>query len=234
VGRSCRAAGASFVLHERRSTHPEGGHPRVGSAATPECRVTLGRWSFDGRCCAAKPPQLLSCADVACIESNRRTRYSVNNVVRIINGVACFSVVIASVAIACGEGDPRVEASQYAIDPISCALDSDCCVVNDGCHSTAYVVASKDSPNVASLLASADNSRCDRCVTPMIQVSCVSGVCTGERIMFACQLPTAYPGNHCGTLEVPPSCLSSGASDAGAKLAGGGAPKPLAIFTCGG
>jgi hypothetical protein len=150
---------------------------------------------------------------------------------------ACFSVVVASVAVACGAGgdDPRTEASQYAIDPIPCLQESDCCVVNDGCHSTAYLVASKDSTKVSSLLASADNSTCDRCVTPMIQASCVSGVCVGERIDLACMLPMPHPGNHCGTLDVPPSCLSSArGGDAGAKPPLGGTSRPLAIFRCGG
>jgi hypothetical protein len=72
---------------------------------------------------------------------------------------ACLSVIIAWTAIACsGDDDPLTQASQYATDPIACAEDSDCCVVNDGCHSTAYLVASKDSAVVASLVASADNS----------------------------------------------------------------------------
>jgi hypothetical protein len=149
---------------------------------------------------------------------------------------ACFSVVVASTAIACsGDDDPLTQASQYATDPIACAEDSDCCVVNDGCHSTAYLVASKDSAVVASLLASADNSTCDRCVTPMIQASCVSGVCAGERIGFSCSLPMGYPGNHCGKLEVPASCFSSSKTgDLKANLSDGRTSKPLAVFRCGG
>ena len=156
--------------------------------------------------------------------------------VPIVKVVACFSVVMASVALACGGGDdPRTEASQYATDPIACAQDSDCCVVNDGCHSTAYMVASKDAPTVSSLLASADHSTCDRCVTPMIQVSCVSGACVGDRIDFTRQLPMPYPGNHCGKLELGTSGLSSAMSDdLATKLPAGGSLKPLGIFRCGG
>jgi hypothetical protein len=149
---------------------------------------------------------------------------------------AYLAVVVASAAIACGGGDdPRAQASHYAIDPIPCLQESDCCVVNDGCHSTAYLVASKDSSKVSSLIASADNSTCTRCVTPMLQVSCVSGMCVGERINFTCRLPMPYPGNHCGKLDVPPSCFSSSMSDdGGTNLPDGVALKPLAIFRCGG
>src|SRR5258706_14709550 len=77
---------------------------------------------------------------------------------------------VAAVAVACGGDDPRTEASQYALDPIPCAQDSDCCVVNDSCLSTAYVVASKDSAKVAALIASAANSACNKGLTPMLQL----------------------------------------------------------------
>jgi hypothetical protein len=155
--------------------------------------------------------------------------------VAMIRVAAYLSVVLAWTAIDCGgDDDPRAEASQYAIDPIPCLQDSDCCVVNDSCHSTAYVVASKDTAKVSSLIASADNSTCDRCVTPMLQVSCVSGACLGERIDFACSLPIPYPGNHCGKIELPASCLSSTTrDDAGTSFPDGGTSKPLAIFRCG-
>jgi hypothetical protein len=105
--------------------------------------------------------------------------------------------------------------------------------VNDGCHSTAYVVASKDSAKVSSLIASADNSTCDKCITPMLQVSCgPSGSCLGERIDLQCFAPMPYPGNHCGKLDLPVTCLSS--SDAGTATTDGGTLKPLAVFACGG
>jgi hypothetical protein len=148
----------------------------------------------------------------------------------------CIPVVVALAAIACsGHDDPLTQASQYATDPIPCVQDSDCCVVNDGCHSTAYLVASKDSAQVASLVASADDSTCDRCVTPMIQASCVSGMCVGERIGFSCSLPMGYPGNHCGKLEVPASCFSSSKpGDLRSNLPEAATSKPLAIFRCGG
>jgi hypothetical protein len=150
---------------------------------------------------------------------------------------ACFSLVLASTMFACGSRDeePRTQAEQYATDPIPCAQDSDCCVVNDGCHSTAYVVAAKDSAKVSSLIASADHTTCDRCVTPMVQLSCVSGVCVGQRVNIACSLATPYPGNHCGTLDVPSSCLPPSASeDPSTTPAAGGALKPRAIIRCGG
>jgi len=143
---------------------------------------------------------------------------------------------VAAVAVACGSDDPRTEASQYALDPIPCTQDLDCCVVNDRCLSTAYLVASKDSAKVASLIASADNSTCNKCLTPMLQLSCgPSGSCVGERIERACSFPMAYPGNHCGKLDVPPSCLvSTSSDDAGAQTSDGGIVKPLGIFSCGG
>jgi len=133
--------------------------------------------------------------------------------------------------------DPRTEATQLAADPIPCSEDSDCCVVNDDCLATAYVVASKDAGNVASLIASADNSRCTACITPTIQVSCgPSGTCVAQKIDLLCDSTTfRYPGDHCGKLGVPASCLdTTPAEDAGFASAQSGARKPLSVFPCGG
>jgi hypothetical protein len=145
-------------------------------------------------------------------------------------------VVATSLAAGCGGDDSRTEASQYALDPIACAQDSDCCVVNDGCRSTAYVVAFKDSTTVSSLIASADNSTCNKCVSPMLQVSCgPSLTCVAERIDFRCSLPMPYPGNHCGKIDLPASCLTSTSmGDAGTQPSDSGTLKPLAVFGCGG
>src|SRR5262245_3204020 len=114
---------------------------------------------------------------------------------------AHLSFVMASMAFACAQ-DPRERASEYASDPVPCADDSDCCIVNDGCQSTAYLVASINASTVSSLLASADKTTCDRCMTPMIQASCFRsrfgqpqsfGVCVGERINDACLGRFNYP-----------------------------------------
>lgn len=152
------------------------------------------------------------------------------------SAVATF--IAASIAAACGcSNDPLAEARGYAVDPIPCAQDSDCCVVNDGCRSTAYVVASRDSTEVSSLIASADNSSCNGCVTPMLQLSCgPSHACVAERINQACDTPMMpYPGSHCGKLDLPASCLSSTSSnDAGAENSTAEMLKPLGVFICGG
>jgi hypothetical protein len=146
-------------------------------------------------------------------------------------------IVIASIAGACGDGDDnRTEATQYALDPIPCLQDSDCCVVNDDCKTTAYVVHAKDSGKATSLVASADNSTCTKCITPRLQVSCgPAGTCVGERIDHGCALPMPYPGNHCGRIDLPASCVASTSSDdGGTKSSDGGSVKPLAVFACGG
>jgi hypothetical protein len=146
---------------------------------------------------------------------------------------AALTLVVASTSFACND-DPSDELSSYAADPIACTQDSDCCVVADGCRATAYVVAAKDSAKASSIVASADNSQCFRCVTPRVQTRCVSGVCASERIDYSCSLPTPYPGDHCGALDVPDSCLASTKAEAGANLANGATPRPLAVYKCGG
>src|SRR5690242_6590974 len=97
-----------------------------------------------------------------------------------------FLIAVAVVPVASCSSDPRTEARDLAVDPIACTQDSDCCVVNDDCRTTAYVVASKDAKHVASLIASADQTQCTRCMTPSIQVSCSqSGTCVAERIEYS-------------------------------------------------
>jgi hypothetical protein len=69
----------------------------------------------------------------------------------------------------------------------------------------------------------------------MIQLSCVSGACVGERINFGCTLPMSYPGNHCGKLDAPASCLpSSAAYVESTELPDVERSKSLTIFSCGG
>jgi hypothetical protein len=149
------------------------------------------------------------------------------------NAFAALALLVASTSFACND-DPSDELSSYAADPIACTQDSDCCVVADGCRATVYVVAAKDSAKASSIVASADNSQCFRCVTPRVQTRCASGVCASERIDFSCPFPTPYPGDHCGALDVPDSCLSSTKADAGANLANGATARPLAVYKCGG
>ena len=146
-----------------------------------------------------------------------------------------FSVLVVSTTLtSCGDRT-AAEASDFAADPIACSQDSDCCVVNDGCRATAYVVAAHSAERVSSIILQADSSPCVRCITPKVQARCVSGVCASERISFMCQLPKPYPGDHCGALDVPDECLSSSMNgDGGANLSLGGTSKPLGIFKCGG
>jgi hypothetical protein len=142
--------------------------------------------------------------------------------------------LFATAAIACGGAeDDRDQVAQYATDPIACTQDSDCCVVNDDCRTTAYLVASKDSAAVSSLIASADKSMCQRCVTPLMQASCVAGTCVGERIDLSCRDQLTYPGNHCGKIDVPEACLPSARSAAEVPSPPAAVSKPLGIFSCG-
>jgi hypothetical protein len=157
-----------------------------------------------------------------------------------------FSIVVAAVPVVSCSSDPRSQVRDLAADPVACTQDSDCCVVEDDCATTAYVVASKNADKAASLIASADQSQCTLCMTPLVQVSCsTTGQCVGERIDYSCLSASSsgfsYPGNHCGKLNMPASCAADAgvggaggaANDAGAATLEGGAAKPLSVFACG-
>jgi hypothetical protein len=143
-------------------------------------------------------------------------------------------LIISLVTIGCSSStttssDPRTEATALARDDLPCTSDADCCVVFDGCLNDAYVVSAKDKDKVASLLASADKSRCTGCIAPSTQVSCgPSGYCVGAKIECTGSLFSAGEVNHCGKLALPAGCAPKAA-------AGGPAPAPATktILHCG-
>lgn len=109
--------------------------------------------------------------------------------------------------------DPRAEAAAFARNDIPCTTDADCCVVFDLCLNDGYVVAAKDKDKVASLVASADKSRCTACIPPSTEVSCApTGFCTGAKVECTGSFFSDGAKNHCGKLTLPTGCTVKPAS----------------------
>lgn len=121
-------------------------------------------------------------------------------------------------AIDAGPSAALDQAEGYANGNASCTVDSDCCVVFDGCVNRGLVVGVGDKDKVASLLSEYDQyegtigtaSVCTGCIPPPVQVTCVNNKCIGTEIPFT--QPdggTVDPSlwqNHCGRkLNVPAS-----------------------------
>lgn len=104
----------------------------------------------------------------------------------------------AGSAGAAGAADVRVQVKAMARDDLPCTTADDCCVVVDGCRATAYVVSVTDRASAESLLSSAPNDACLKCVTPAIEVGCQSGICVGTEIPASTAAPTLRQ-NHCGS-----------------------------------
>ncbi len=104
-------------------------------------------------------------------------------------------------------GDPRAKAATYARDDIACVVDSDCCLVTDGCRATALVVSAADKDTVASLIRSADMRLCVGCIAPFVQVSCKQGKCVGTSVDLqsrdAGDPDPRLTQDHCGTIDSP-------------------------------
>lgn len=103
----------------------------------------------------------------------------------------------AGSAGAAGAADVRVQVKAMARDDLPCTTADDCCVVVDGCRATAYVVSATDRASAESLLSSAPNDACLKCVTPAIEVGCQNGRCVGTEIPASTAPPTLRQ-NHCG------------------------------------
>lgn len=125
-------------------------------------------------------------------------------------------VMVASVLLGCGSdsddtkptpSDSRAEALGYANDNLPCASEADCCVVFDGCRANGLIVALADKDKVAALLASAPDDMCLACISPAVQVKCVSGKCSGVELIPGqganMEDGEAARKDHCGALPMP-------------------------------
>ena len=124
-----------------------------------------------------------------------------------------LALLLSSGLLACSSSsttptaDPRQQVASLARDDIACTSDADCCVVFDTCMNDGYVVSARDEVEAASLLASADQSRCTACIPPATQVSCgPTGFCMGAKIECSGTLFQGGMKNHCGALAIPAEC----------------------------
>lgn len=117
------------------------------------------------------------------------------------------TILLAASLAACSSGhsgttNQRAEALSYARENIACTQDSDCCVVFDMCMNQGYVVSAADRGTVAQLISTADQSTCNGCEPPPIEVTCGSaGFCIGARL--ACGWDQAASTDHCGKVARP-------------------------------
>jgi hypothetical protein len=113
--------------------------------------------------------------------------------------LALLTVVLSASLVKCSSGtkDQRAEALSYAREDIACTKDSDCCVVFDMCLNRGYVVGAADQATVANLIATADQTTCNRCMPPPVEISCgASGFCVGTKL--GCGHGSTASANHCG------------------------------------
>jgi hypothetical protein len=121
-------------------------------------------------------------------------------------------------------GSPITEAYSYANGNVACAADTDCCVVFDGCLNEGLVVSAADESQVANLLSEFDQAaetnpggeaKCNGCIPPPVQVSCVKGKCLGTTVEFESPdgggvVNPAFLKNHCGSIPNAPVTSQTG------------------------
>ncbi len=115
---------------------------------------------------------------------------------------------------------------------LSCASDSDCCVVNDHCESALLLVSLAQKSELEAYLASDTNPVCPACVPPQVDVSCQVGICVGvQEAGFGGPLSTP----HCGTISTGGASSVSAASMAPASAAADpatGGASAQTVFGC--
>jgi hypothetical protein len=85
--------------------------------------------------------------------------------------------------------------NQVTAGPITCTTNSDCCVVINGCTSTAQIVTATNQAKAKAAMDTCGN--CNNCIPPAIQVGCDNGVCVGTVVDFA-DGGMGLTQDHCG------------------------------------
>lgn len=134
-------------------------------------------------------------------------------------------LLLLALAAACGKEEPRDELKSLAQKQTSCQTAGDCCVVMDDCMATGYVVGAGDYEHALDLVDGLDNDVCVGCITPLVELSCVEGQCTGTASYPGEPgAPDVTPGAHCGATEsTGPAPIELGESPASGRILGCGA-----------
>lgn len=111
-------------------------------------------------------------------------------------------VSISLVATACGSDSAVEELRALAKKDAPCTTTAECCVVFERCHGTAYVIGEADFSRAKKLVSEVDDSTCNRCVAPPIELACVEGSCVGRELGFDDE-NEGHRTAHCGTVDSP-------------------------------
>lgn len=109
-----------------------------------------------------------------------------------------------------------------AVTSFPCRNDGDCCTTVDTCMGRVYLYSQGPGGSLPTIPPT--TGMCLPCMTPAIQVTCVSGQCLGTKVSSA---PSSLLKSHCGTLSL---------TDAGAhapKAVDAGPPTTKSVWSCG-
>jgi hypothetical protein len=113
-----------------------------------------------------------------------------------------------------------------AVVPLPCRGDSDCCIEIDSCMNIAYLYSKAPGAPAPPTIQPPSGGMCTACMIPTIQVRCVSGQCTGDRIAG---YPSTLMTGHCGYVALP-----DGGVTALQDVIDAGAISTKTVWTCSG
>jgi hypothetical protein len=118
-------------------------------------------------------------------------------------------------------------ADSATVTSFPCRNDLDCCIAIDSCMATAYLYSKgPGGAGPPTMPTHNPGDGCLPCIPPAVQVRCLSGQCTGEKISsYSSQLTVG----HCGTITIP-----DGGTYALYETIDGGSPVPTrTTWSCG-
>ena len=141
-------------------------------------------------------------------------------------------------AIDTGTKDVSVEASikdapiadtAAAVASFPCRNDSDCCIAVDSCMAMAYLYSKgPGGAGPPTMPVHNPGDGCLPCIPPAVQVRCVAGQCTGEKLSTYSS-SSSLTSAHCGTIAIP-----DGGTYALYLSIDGGSPVPVkTTWSCG-
>ena len=101
---------------------------------------------------------------------------------------------------------PEAAIDSSAVVGFPCRNDSDCCIEIDSCMNVAYLYSKAPGAAAPYAIQPPPGGMCTACIPPTIQVHCVSGQCTGERVAG---YPSSLMSSHCGYVALPDGGLTA-------------------------
>ncbi len=114
--------------------------------------------------------------------------------------VVAAVVVFAGVSAGCGPG--KVDTLVQLSEQNDCAVDEDCCVVEESCSARVFLVTADEFDAAKDAAEFDEGGACNNCLVPATTVACVDGRCQGTAFSEEVTLAEGQGKSSCGPRAV--------------------------------